>query len=62
MKESEKGMKGDHRNLSEPSADKKDYMKHVIENAAKNGDKDLDIKSEDYYLKKEKEKLGNKKK
>ena len=61
MKESEKGMKGDHRNLSEPSADKKDFIKHVVENAAKNGDKKLDIESEEFYLKKEKEKLKNKK-
>ena len=61
MKESEKGMKGDHRNLSDPSADKKDFIKHVVENAVKNGDKKVDIKSEDYYLKKEKEKSGNKK-
>ena len=56
MRESEKGMKGDHRNLSDPSADKKDFIKHVVENATKNNDKNLDIESEEYYLKKEKEK------
>ena len=56
MQESEKGMKGDHRKLGDPSADRKDFIKHVAENAAKNGDKEIDVKSEDFYLKKEKEK------
>lgn len=35
MRESDKGMKGDHRNISDPTADRKDFIKHVAENAAK---------------------------
>jgi hypothetical protein len=35
MRESDKGMKGDHRVQSDPTADRKDFMRHVAENAAK---------------------------
>lgn len=34
MRESEKGMKGDHRILSDPTTERKEFMKHVAENAA----------------------------
>lgn len=35
MRESDKGMKGDHRVQSDPTADRKDFIRHVAENAAK---------------------------
>ncbi len=35
MRESDKGMKGDHRNISDPTADRKEFIKHVEENAEK---------------------------
>lgn len=41
MRESDKGMKGDHRVLSDPTADRKDFIKHVEENAAKDEKKEL---------------------
>lgn len=40
MRESDKGMKGDHRNISDPTADRKDFIKHVAENAAKDEKKE----------------------
>jgi len=40
MRESDKGMKGDHRNMSDPTADRKDFIKHVSENAAKDEKKE----------------------
>ncbi len=40
MRESDKGMKGDHRNMSDPTADRKDFIKHVAENAAKDEKKE----------------------
>lgn len=55
MRESDKGMKGDHRNMSDPTADRKDFIKHVAENAAK------DEKKESQNTEKEKQKPGNQK-
>ena len=40
MRESDKGMKGDHRNISDPTADRKDFIKHISENAAKDEKKE----------------------
>lgn len=57
MRESDKGMKGDHRNISDPTADRKDFIKHVAENAEKDNKKDGNKKSED--VNKNKEKLNN---
>lgn len=48
MKESDKGMKGDHRNLSDPTADRKDFIKHVEDNAAKTAAKDKDKNNDKY--------------
>lgn len=55
MRESDKGMKGDHRNMSDPTADRKDFIKHVAENAAKDEKKELK------NAEKEKQKPGNQK-
>ena len=40
MRESDKGMKGDHRIMSDPTAERKDFIKHVSENAAKDEKKE----------------------
>ena len=65
MRESDKGMKGDHRNISDPSADRKDFIKHVADNAAKEATKDGKNKFEDLNKETnkeaEKEKLNIKK-
>jgi hypothetical protein len=47
MRESDKGMKGDHRILSDPTADRKDFIKHVEENAAKDEKKESKDSSKD---------------
>ncbi|MFA6237933.1 MAG: hypothetical protein WC635_11435 [Bacteriovorax sp.] len=35
MKESQKGSTGDHRHISDPIEERKDFIKHLKENAAK---------------------------
>lgn len=38
MKESQKGSTGDHRNLSDPIEERKDFIKHIKDNASKQTD------------------------
>lgn len=58
MRESDKGMKGDHRVQSDPTADRKDFIRHVAENAAKEEKKE---QRESKNTGQEKEKQNNQK-
>lgn len=60
MRESDKGMKGDHRNMSDPTTDRKDFIKHVAENAAKDASKE-EMQESKITDNKQKERPGNQK-
>lgn len=40
MRESQKGDKGDHRTISEPIPERKDFIKHIKENVPKENSED----------------------
>jgi hypothetical protein len=46
MKESDKSVNGDHRVMSDPTAERKDFIKHIKENAIKGESKEKAVEKD----------------